>query len=209
MLPRAKAAAAATATKTAVQAPCADTAFKPMEMPSIAEPAMKIQSKGISRGFPRYKPGETLTDDEDEAKHLEARAAKEQSSRIVDAICLKVTVLERADDVRRPASEQRDEAQQDNARNKTEQVEGPGDGQDAQANLCFHHQGDGAQPADLRDSVSTGSLATERAAATKEGVCYISIIGTTVRLVAKDVALLDFGIVRVLARHVEAVDILV
>jgi hypothetical protein len=36
---------AATATKTAVQAACEETELRPMEMPSIAEPATKIQSR--------------------------------------------------------------------------------------------------------------------------------------------------------------------
>lgn len=44
MLARAHEAIAATATKTAVHVPCADTALRPMEMPNMAEPAMKIQS---------------------------------------------------------------------------------------------------------------------------------------------------------------------
>lgn len=35
---------AATATKTAVQAPCVETALRPMEMLRMPEPATKIQS---------------------------------------------------------------------------------------------------------------------------------------------------------------------
>lgn len=35
---------AATATKSAVQVPCSDTAFRAMDMLSIAEPATKTQS---------------------------------------------------------------------------------------------------------------------------------------------------------------------
>lgn len=35
---------AATATKTAVQAPLVDTVFRPMEMPRMPEPVTKIQS---------------------------------------------------------------------------------------------------------------------------------------------------------------------
>ena len=33
---------AATATKTALQVPCEETAFKPIEMPSMPEPAEKM-----------------------------------------------------------------------------------------------------------------------------------------------------------------------
>lgn len=38
---------AATATKMAVQAPCVETALRPMEMLKMPEPATKIQSAGI------------------------------------------------------------------------------------------------------------------------------------------------------------------
>ena len=44
MLPKMKPQQAATATKTAVHVACDDTALRPMEIPSIPDPAMKIQS---------------------------------------------------------------------------------------------------------------------------------------------------------------------
>lgn len=46
MLASEKLTAAARATKTAVQVPCVDTALRPMEVPSMPEPAMKIKTEG-------------------------------------------------------------------------------------------------------------------------------------------------------------------
>ena len=44
MLAKQKPTTAATTTKTAVHVACVETAFKPIEVPSIPEPAMKVQS---------------------------------------------------------------------------------------------------------------------------------------------------------------------
>lgn len=44
----AKPAKQATATKTAVQAPCSDSEFRAMEIPSIPEPATNVQTVHVS-----------------------------------------------------------------------------------------------------------------------------------------------------------------
>lgn len=44
MLARLKPAMAATATKTAVQVPCTESELRPMEMPSMPEPATQVQT---------------------------------------------------------------------------------------------------------------------------------------------------------------------
>ena len=76
---------AATATNTAVQVPCVDRAFRPVEMPRIPEPATKIQSDQelvveVGRVVGR------LTKGKDDAEKLVSDASKELPADIVDAV---------------------------------------------------------------------------------------------------------------------------
>lgn len=99
MLAKVKPTTAATTTKTAVHVAWADTAFKPIEVPSIPEPAMKVQSKNgilvskLSSGklnFIHLEMGYTHTKAECGAKYFTSDTTKHQSTSIVDTIDLGV-----------------------------------------------------------------------------------------------------------------------
>lgn len=141
---------AATATKMAVQAPWAETAFKPIDMPSMPAPATKIQTGG---------PGQYREDDRPliarrtENKHhtekLAPDASKEQLADVVDAVDGSMAQLEDTDHVVGPGGDDGDGDQDDDARHHAEDVEDGRYGQNPQADLGLHHQHGGAHPADV------------------------------------------------------------
>lgn len=66
---------AATATKTAVQAACEETELSPIEIPSIAEPATKIQSSRSSVKVQK-KGSALLTKHKDSREELATNSSK-------------------------------------------------------------------------------------------------------------------------------------
>jgi hypothetical protein len=85
MLPRPKPTMAATATNTAVQVPCVERAFKPVEIPRIPEPATKIQS---SRGLvvEVERVAGRLTKSKDDTEELVSNTSKQLPADIVDTV---------------------------------------------------------------------------------------------------------------------------
>lgn len=78
---------AATATKTAVQAPWTDSALRAIEMLSIPEPATKIQSwLHISFAGCSVRLRTLLTEDISHTHHLLADPAKQQLADIVNTV---------------------------------------------------------------------------------------------------------------------------
>ena len=100
MLPSEKPMIAATATKTAVQAPWLDMALKEIDMPSIPDPATKIQSSRLlvlNGKILQLSVG--LTENKCASKYDSAWTAKHQISCIVDTIDLGVSQLEYANNI--------------------------------------------------------------------------------------------------------------
>jgi hypothetical protein len=98
ILPSVNPRTAATATKIAVHAPCVETAFRPMEMPSIPAPATNIQTVCVSPWI-AHMPAYPLTEDKDDPEELAADATEEQLADIVNAINRSMIQLENSDDV--------------------------------------------------------------------------------------------------------------
>lgn len=103
MLARPKAMMAATATKTAVQAPCDDRAFSAVEIPNIPEPPTKIQSKKLQYlNYPRLGFSR-LTQGENDSKEFIPSSTEKLTTDIINAVDIRMVQLEHADNVIGPA----------------------------------------------------------------------------------------------------------
>ena len=80
--------------------------------------------------------------------------AKHQSTSIVYTVDLRVLSLEHADHVVGPRGDRADRDQADHARDHAERVEDVRDRQDAEAELGFYHEGNGAEESHLVNSFS-------------------------------------------------------
>lgn len=106
---------AATATKAAVHVPWFEMAFKLIEMPSMPDPATKIQSlhKYQLQIF-RYREaeGSSLTEGKSNTKDLSANAAKHQATSLINAVNLAMSDFEDSDHIARPSGNSRNNAEQ-------------------------------------------------------------------------------------------------
>lgn len=99
MLDRQKTAMAATATNTAVQAPCVDRALSATEVPSMAEPETKVKSKAVRSKSDENKSQIRPTQGVHSPKHLVANLSEQHPASIIDSIDVPVTQLECSNDV--------------------------------------------------------------------------------------------------------------
>jgi hypothetical protein len=141
---------AATATKMAVQAPWVETAFRPIEMPSIPAPATKIQTGKLLGHAPGMGWSAWHTKDKDDPKHFAADSTEELLSDVVDAINRSVFQLEDAHHVIGPGGYDGNDEKYDNSGNHAESIKNRRDREDAQSDLGLDHQDGGTHPADLR-----------------------------------------------------------
>lgn len=127
MLARLPPAIAAMATNTAVQVAWLDRAFRPIEMPSIAEPEQKIQTVRRQTRF-TFHPGVSLTENKGSGHDDSSRFAENFLANIVDAVYGGMFALEDAHHVVGPGSNATDDQQADQARNHPKDIEGDGNG---------------------------------------------------------------------------------
>jgi hypothetical protein len=118
ILARRKPEMAATATNTAVQVPWTDIALSPIEIPSIPDPATKIQSRMSQNPMHTWEShlSEPLTKAECDGKKLASDSSKHQISSIINAIDVAVVKLKDTDDVASPNSDTRHGAEEDCSR---------------------------------------------------------------------------------------------
>jgi hypothetical protein len=88
---------AATATKTAVQAPCDDRAFSAVEIPSMPEPPTKIQSSNTQ--YPTCPWTFRLTQGKRDSKEFIPSSTKKFPTNIVNAVDIWMVELEHADNI--------------------------------------------------------------------------------------------------------------
>lgn len=167
MLPKMKPMAAATATNTAVHVACEEIALRPMEIPSMPDPAMKIQSrkrKSVNIGLHDALKGgqKLLTNNKDNAEDFITDTMKHQLGRIVEAIHLGVALFECSNDVSRPTRQQGYSDQGDHARDQAQLIKRSWNGQNAETNLSLGHESDGTEQSDLsqRALVHAGRIGT-------------------------------------------------
>ncbi|GMF77364.1 unnamed protein product [Aspergillus oryzae] len=106
---------AATATKTAVHTPCVETAFRPMERPSIPEPDTKIQSNTLSASGFHYTWAASYTQAEGGPQKFTANTTKDERTNVVDAIDGTMTKFENTDHVIRPGRDHGNSNEADDA----------------------------------------------------------------------------------------------
>jgi len=89
------------------------------------------------------------TETEGNAKDLTTNASKDEISRIINAVHLRMIPLEYTNHVIGPGSYSGDDDKADNSGDDAEDVEDCGDGQDSETDLGLHHESDGTDPTDL------------------------------------------------------------
>lgn len=97
----------ATARKTAVHAPCAETALSPIDRLSIPDPATKIQytrsQNDMHKAFKEGREGRH-TETKDSPKNLTTNRTKHQRTSIIDPVDFSMAEFENTHDVVRPSA---------------------------------------------------------------------------------------------------------
>jgi hypothetical protein len=150
MLQKTKPMTAATATKTAVQAPWSESAFRAMEMLSIPEPATKIQScLYISSAGWSVWERIVLTENISYTHYFLADATKQHLTNIVNAVYFWMPQFEGTNHVIWPSGYYSNGEETNDTGYHSEAVEDRWNWKYSQANLRFHHESHTAQPPDL------------------------------------------------------------
>lgn len=152
MLERPMATMAATATNAAVHVPCSDTAFNPIEIPSMPDPATKMKAIMLDLWNSIEEClSHRLTDTKSSAKDIAADAAKQDCSCVIKTVYLGMVHFEYADHVTGPGGNSSDCQETDNAGNKAKDIKARWDREDTKTNTNLHHDCDGSHPVDLKE----------------------------------------------------------
>ncbi|KAI6762199.1 hypothetical protein HG531_002752 [Fusarium graminearum] len=94
-------------------------------------------------------------------KDLASNATKDERARVVDTVYLRMVALKDTDHVAGPSCDCGDNDETDDTGDDSEDVKDSWDGQNTQTNLGLHHEGDSANPSDLKMLARSQLIASE------------------------------------------------